>query len=176
MVRTLKDEGLETVAVGRRFLGFPAAMHLICLRVGVRPEPRSPRGGVGLQGRWRLFRHDAGRVAGPPALAYVVLYGAAMAVGYWTIGQFGTATVWLANGVVTAALRQLHRRPAIAVLAACAALDVLVNSVRGGVPYYLVTSVVLNLGMAMLAAVLARRVCGAALDLRRPGRLTRFAL
>ena len=129
-----------------------------------------------MQGRWRLFRHDAGRVAGPPALAYVVLYGAAMAVGYWTIGQFGTATVWLANGVVTAALLQLHRRPAIAVLAACAALDVLVNSVRGGVPYYLVTSVVLNLGMAMLAAVLARRVCGAALDLRRPGRLTRFAV
>jgi signal transduction histidine kinase/AmiR/NasT family two-component response regulator len=129
-----------------------------------------------LKGRWRLFRHDAGRVAGPPALAYVVLYATAMAIGYWTIARFGTATVWLANGVVTAAPLQLHRRPAVAVLLACAALDVLVNSMRGGVPYYLLTSVVLNLGMAMLAAVLARRVCGAALDLRRPGRLTRFAL
>jgi signal transduction histidine kinase/ActR/RegA family two-component response regulator len=129
-----------------------------------------------LQGRWRLFRHDAGRVAGPPALAYVVLYAAALAVGYWTISRFGTATIWLANGVVTAALLQLPRRPALAVLAACAGLDMLVNGMRGGAPLYLLTNVVLNLGMAMAAAVLARRVCGAALDLRRPGRLARFAI
>ena len=129
-----------------------------------------------MQGRWRLFRHDAGRVAGPPALAYVVLYAAALAVGYWTMARFGTATVWLANGVVTAALLQLHRRPALAVLAACAALDILVNSMRGTSVLYLGANVVLNLGMAAVAAVLARRVCGAALDLRRPGRLTRFAV
>ncbi|MDI6625084.1 MAG: hypothetical protein QME55_10170, partial [Brevundimonas sp.] len=129
-----------------------------------------------MQGRWRLFRHDAGRVAGPPAWAYVVLYAAAMAVGYWTMARFGTATIWLANGVATAALLQLHRRPALAVLAACAALDVLANSLRGSSPLYLAANVVLNLGMAMAAAVLARRVCGAALDLRRPGRLARFAL
>jgi signal transduction histidine kinase/ActR/RegA family two-component response regulator len=133
-------------------------------------------GRVRLKGRWRLFRHDAGRVAGPPALAYVVLYAAAMAVGYWTMARFGTATIWLANGVVTAALLQLHRRPAIAVLAACAALDVLMNGLRGAPALYLVANVVLNLGMAVGAAVLARRVCGAALDLRRPDRLVRFAL
>ena len=129
-----------------------------------------------MQGRWRLFRHDAGRVAGPPALAYVVLYAAALAVGYWTMARFGTATVWLANGVVTAALLQLHRRPALAVLAACAALDILINGMRGTPALYLGANVVLNLGMAVAAAVLARRVCGAALDLRRPGRLTRFAV
>jgi signal transduction histidine kinase/ActR/RegA family two-component response regulator len=128
-----------------------------------------------LKGRWRLFRHEAGRVAGPPALAYVVLYAAALAVGYWTMVRFGTATIWLANGVAAAALLQLHRRPALAVLAACAALDILINSLRGGPAFYLVANVVLNLGMAMVAAVLARRVCGAALDLRRPGRLARFA-
>ncbi|HYC75904.1 hybrid sensor histidine kinase/response regulator [Brevundimonas sp.] len=129
-----------------------------------------------MKGRWRLFRHDAGRVAGPPALAYVVLYGAALAVGYWTMARFGTATVWLANGVVTAALLQLHRRPALAVLAACAALDILINNLRGASAFYVAANVVLNLGMAVGAAVLARRVCGAALDLRRPGRLARFAL
>ena len=129
-----------------------------------------------MQGRWRLFRHDAGRAAGPPALAYVVLYAAALAVGYWTMARFGTATIWLANGVVTAALLQLHRRPALAVLAACAALDVLINAMRGGGLLYVVANVILNLGMAMAAAVLARRVCGAALDLRRPARLTRFAV
>ncbi len=128
-----------------------------------------------MQGRWRLFRHDAGRVAGPPALAYVVLYAAALALGYWTMARFGTATVWLANGVVVAALLQLHRRPALAVLLACVALDMLINSLRGTLPALLVANVMLNLGMAMAAAVLARRVCGAALDLRRPGRLARFA-
>ncbi|MCS6627500.1 response regulator [Roseibacterium beibuensis] len=129
-----------------------------------------------MKGRWRLFRHDAGRVAGPPALAYVVLYAAALAVGYWTIARFGMATVWLANGVVTAALLQLHRRPAIMMLAACAALDMLINGMRGGSLIYLAINVVLNLGMAMTAALLARRVCGAALDLRRPRRLARFAI
>lgn len=129
-----------------------------------------------MQGRWRLFRHDAGRVAGPPHLAYVVLYAAALAVGYWAMARFGAATIWLANGVVTAALLQLHRRPALLVLAACAALDILVNAMRGPPLVYLFANVVLNLGMAVIAAVLARRVCGAALDLRRPGRLTRFAL
>lgn len=129
-----------------------------------------------MQGRWRLFRHDAGRVAGPPALAYVVLYAAAVAVGYWTMARFGTATIWLANGVVTAALLQLHRRPALLVLAACAALDVLISVLRGAPAVYFAANVVLNLGMAIGAAILARRVCGAALDLRRPGRLARFAL
>jgi signal transduction histidine kinase/ActR/RegA family two-component response regulator len=104
------------------------------------------------------------------------MYGAALAVGYWTMARFGMATVWLANGVVTAALLQLHRRPALLVLAACVALDLLTNSLRGATPVYLVANVVLNFGMALGAAVLARRVCGAALDLRRPGRLIRFAV
>ncbi len=129
-----------------------------------------------MKGRWRLFRHDAGRVSGPPALAYVALYAAALVLGYWTMAQFGAATVWLANGVVTAALLQLHRRPAILVLAACVAIDLLASGLRGAPPLYMVGNVVLNIGMAMAAAVLARRVCGAALDLRRPGRLTRFAV
>ena len=84
-----------------------------------------------MQGRWRLFRHDAGRVAGPPALAYVLLYVAALMLGYWTMARFGMATVWLANGVVAAALLQLHRRPAVMVLAACFALDMAINSLRG---------------------------------------------
>ncbi|HZW16568.1 MAG TPA: ATP-binding protein [Brevundimonas sp.] len=105
-----------------------------------------------------------------------MLYAAAMAVGYWTMARFGTATVWLANGVVTAALLQLHRRPALATLAACIALDLLINGLRGAAPLYLAANIVLNFGMAFAAAVLARRVCGAALDLRRPARLTRFAL
>lgn len=138
--------------------------------------PQWWREGVRLKGRWRLFRHDAGRAAGPPAVVYVLLYAAALALGYWTMARFGAATVWLANGVVTAALLQVHRRPAMLVLAACVALDLLTSALRGAAPLYMVGNVVLNIGMAMAAAVLARRVCGAALDLRRPGRLARFAV
>lgn len=129
-----------------------------------------------MKGRWRLFRHDAGRAAGPPPLVYVALYAAALALGYWTMARFGAATVWLANGVVTAALLQLHRRPAVLVLAACVAIDLFASALRGAAPLYMIGNVVLNIGMAMAAAGLARRVCGAALDLRRPGRLARFAL
>ena len=129
-----------------------------------------------MQGRWRLFRHDAGRVAGPPAWAYVLLYIAALGIGYWTLARFGTATVWLSNGVVVAALLQLQRRPALMVLVAAVALDAAVNSLRGGPWTSLIVNALTNTGMAMAAAVLARRVCGAALDLRRPGRLARFAL
>ena len=129
-----------------------------------------------MQGRWRLFRHDAGRVAGPPAWAYVLLYVAALALGYWTLARFGTATVWLANGVVVAALLQLQRRPAVLVLVAALALDMAANSLRGSPWTSLAVNALTNTGMAMGGAVLARRVCGAALDLRRPGRLARFAL
>ncbi|HYC67117.1 response regulator [Brevundimonas sp.] len=129
-----------------------------------------------MKGRWRLFRHDAGRVAGPPALVYVLLYATAVAIGYWTMARFGTATVWLANGVITAALLQLHRRPALVVVGACIALDIATNSLRGAPVVYLAANITFNFGMALGAAVLARRVCGAALDLRRPGRLIRFAV
>lgn len=129
-----------------------------------------------MQGRWRLFRHDAGRSAGPPPWAYVLLYVAALAIGYWTLARFGTATVWLANGVVVAALLQLKRRPALVVLIAALVLDMLFNILRGSPWTSLVVNAATNTGMAMGAAVLTRRVCGAALDLRRPGRLARFAL
>ncbi|HEY0598670.1 response regulator [Brevundimonas sp.] len=129
-----------------------------------------------MQGRWRLFRHDAGRAAGPPAVVYVLLYAASLAISYWTVARFGTATIWLANGILVAALLQLHRRPAVMVLTACFTLDLFGNSLRGDAGLFLWINALLNFSAAMLAAVLARRVCGAALDLRRPRRLALFAL
>lgn len=134
------------------------------------------RKGVRLKGRWRLFRHDAGRVAGPPALVYAGLFALAVGIGHWTLWQFGTATIWLANGVLVAALLQLHRRPAMMVLTACFTIDLLANHLRGDAGLFLWVNGLLNVGFSVGAAVLARRVCGAALDLRRPRRLLRFAL
>jgi signal transduction histidine kinase/ActR/RegA family two-component response regulator len=129
-----------------------------------------------MHGRWRLFRHDAGRVSGPPPWAYVALFAACMLVGIWSARAFDAVVIWPANGVMLAAVLQLHRRNAVRVLAACFALNLFGNVLRGDPQPFLWLNAVLNLGEACLAGLIARRVCGAALDLRRPRRLARFAL
>jgi signal transduction histidine kinase/CheY-like chemotaxis protein len=131
---------------------------------------------VVLKGRWRLFRHEAGRVAGPPAWTYVALFAASLLLGLWSVKTYGSVTVWLATGVLTAALLQLKRREAVAVMAACFVLNLFSNILRGDAGVFLWMNVVLNFVEAIATAVLARRFCGAALDMRRPERLVRFAL
>lgn len=129
-----------------------------------------------MRGRWRLFRHDAGRVAGPPAWAYVLLFALSQLIGHWSVATYGQVAIWLSNGILVAALLQLHRRPALAVLAACFAINIASNAVRGDAGLLLWLNALMNLGQSFLAAVLARRVCGAALDMRRPRRLAAFAV
>ncbi len=129
-----------------------------------------------MKGRWRLFRHEAGRVAGPPPWLYVVLFTASQLVGHWSVDSYGAVVVWLSNGIMAAALLQLHRRPAIAVLAACFAINLFSNLFRGDPGIFLWINPLLNVAESMLAAVMARRYCGAALDMRRPRRLVRFAV
>jgi len=128
-----------------------------------------------LRGRWRLFRHEAGRVAGPPAWAYVLLFAASQLIGHWSVATFGAVAVWLSNGILAAALLQLHRRPAAAVLVACFTINLFSNVIRGDLGMLLWLNALLNLGQAILCAILARRVGGAALDMRRPKRLLAFA-
>ena len=129
-----------------------------------------------MRGRWRPFRHDAGRVAGPPAWAYVLLFALSQLIGHWSVATYGQVAVWLSNGILVAALLQLHRRPAVAVIAACFAINIASNTVRGDPGLLLWLNALMNLGQSFLAAVLARRVCGAALDMRRPRRLAAFAM
>ncbi len=129
-----------------------------------------------MKGRWRLLRHEAGRIAGPPAWAYVVLFCACIMVGLWSAQRFDAIVIWPANGVMLAALLQLHRPQAIRVIALCFAINIASNVVRGDPMPFLVLNPISNLIQVSLAAVLARRVCGAALDLRRPKRLSNFAL
>ncbi|MGV8930053.1 MAG: response regulator [Brevundimonas sp.] len=113
-------------------------------------------------------------MSGPPAWVYVLLYVASLVLSHWSVASFGAVTIWLCTGVLTAALLQLHRRPAFMVLAACFALNLFSNTLRDAPAIFLWLNALLNLGSAILAAALARRVCGAALDLRRSGRLARF--
>lgn len=129
-----------------------------------------------MQGRWRIFRHETGREAGPPAWAYVALFCASLLIGLWSVQQFGAVVMWPANGILLAAFLQLHRRKAIAVLAACLAINLVTNVVRGDPMPFLWLNAVVNLAQVLVAGVLARRVCGAALDLRCPRRLLRFAV
>lgn len=129
-----------------------------------------------MHGRWRLFRHEAGQVSGPPPWVYVVLFAACMLIGIWSAREFHAVVIWPANGVLLAALLQLHRKNAVRVLAACFALNLLGNVVRGDPQPFLWLNAICNIGEVCLAALIARRVCGAALDLRRPRRLANFAL
>ena len=129
-----------------------------------------------MHGRWRLFRHDAGQASGPPAWAYVALFAACLLVGIWSARTFHAVVIWPANGVMLAAALQLHRRQAIRVLAVCFVLNIIGNVVRGDPQPMLWLNAVLNVGEVCLAALIARRVSGAAMDLRRPKRLANFAL
>jgi signal transduction histidine kinase/ActR/RegA family two-component response regulator len=129
-----------------------------------------------LQGRWRLFRHEAGRVAGPASWVYVLLFALSQIVGHWSAASFSAVTVWLSNGIMVAALLQLHRRPAMMVITACFAINLFSNVLRGDPGILLWVNALMNMAVAWLVAIQARRYCGAALDMRRPRRLMRFAL
>ena len=127
-------------------------------------------------GRWRLWRHGAGLRAGPPPWVYVVLLALCHLIGHWSTQTFQAVVIWPANGVMLAALLQLHRRQAAWVLLLGFAINVVSNVYRGDPPEFLALNAGMNLLQVLVAAFLARRLCGAALDMRRPGRLLRFAV
>ncbi len=127
------------------------------------------------RGRWRLFRHEAGRAAGPSPYTYVALFVLCLSISKWSVYAFGATVLWPANAVLLAAVLQLHRRQAIGVMVACAAINLTSNILRGDPGPMMFTNVILNMTQVVVAAVLARRFCGAALDMRRPWRLFRFA-
>jgi len=129
-----------------------------------------------LKGRWRLFRHEAGRVAGPPPWVYVLLFAVSQLTGHWSTATFGAVTVWLSNGIMVAALLQLRRQPAMLVITACFAINLFSNILRGDPGILLWVNALMNMALTWLVAIQARRYCGAALDMRRPRRLLRFAL
>ena len=127
-----------------------------------------------VRGKWRLFRQEAGRASGPPAFVYILLFIACIAIGNWSASRYGAVMLWPANGVLLAALLQLHRRKAVFVLASCFLINIAGNVLRADPAHMTVVNASLNLGEVLLAGLVARRFCGAALDLRRPARLGRF--
>lgn len=128
-----------------------------------------------MSGRWRAFRHEAGQEAGPHSAVYVLLYALCLLLGHWSATTFAAVIAWPANGVMLAAFLQLPRRRAAMVLALCFGLNLISAAVRGDAPPFVWLNPLLNLLQVLVAGVLARRLCGAALDMRRPRRMVLFA-
>lgn len=126
---------------------------------------------------WRFFRHEAAATSPFPAWAYVALFLGSLIVAHLCLRAFGAIAIWPANGVLVAALLLLERRKAITVLSACFLINVIFDSQLGYRDLKdVLTFSSLNALEAFAIAVLARRFCGAALQLGRPERLLRFAL
>lgn len=125
--------------------------------------------------KWRVFREGDQPGAGLPAFAYVLLFVLCMALGFWSVARYQTVVLWPANGVLLAGALLLRRREAIRMLAVCFVLNLIGNVVRHDAWHMVVINALLNFGEVLACAMLARRFCGATLDLRRPVRLARFA-
>lgn len=128
------------------------------------------------RGRWRFFRHDAGQEAGPPPSVYLLLFVASQLLGLWSVAALDAKVMWPANAVLLAAVLQLSRYKALGVLVGCALINLVSNIIRGDAAVIAVTNVAFNMTQVIVATLLIRRFCGAALDMRRPKRLLRFAL
>lgn len=129
-----------------------------------------------MNGRWRAFRHEAGLEAGPHPAVYVVLFVLCLLLGHWSATTFQAVIAWPANGVMLAAFLQLPRRRACPVLALCFGLNLISALMRGDVLPFVWLNPLLNLLQVLVAGVLARRLCGAALDMRRPRRVILFVV
>lgn len=108
------------------------------------------------------------------ALAYVLFAAAGFAL---TTNTGGLAVLWLCNGILAAAFLLLPARSAMAVAAIGFSADLTCSWILGRNPLALSAMIAtVDLSEAALAAVLARRVCGAALDVTRPHRLMALAV
>ncbi|MGZ9101186.1 MAG: MASE1 domain-containing protein, partial [Brevundimonas sp.] len=106
----------------------------------------------------------------------MLLFALSQLIGHWSVATYGTVLIWLSNGIMVAALLQLHRRQAVGVVLACVLINIFSNVIRGDPGILVWLNALMNVGEAALAALLARRMCGAALDMRRPRRLFAFGL
>ncbi|MDR3509067.1 MAG: HWE histidine kinase domain-containing protein [Caulobacteraceae bacterium] len=107
-------------------------------------------------------------------LAYAILAVIAYA---WTLGAGGLAILWPCNGILAAGLLLLPRGKAITLAVACMAIDCLSAwKVSGGSPLLAVVISGGDVTEAVLAALLIRRVGGAALDVTDLNRLRAITL
>ena len=116
-------------------------------------------------------------MAGAFAAAYLVV---TLFAYQWTTGSASLAIFWPCNGILAAALLLLPRGPALAVVVVAAAVDFISTCYVGRTPIGPAVLIsVMDISEAFLAALLIRRIGGAALnvtDLRRLGAIIFLAI
>ncbi len=124
-----------------------------------------------------LLRRGEDRIDFKRVGLFVALVTLAIAAAdLWFVWTHRHSTLWLANGVVVAALVLLRRRAALCVLAASFLISLGFNFVLGLSLEAGVGFSAIDVGEVLAVAVLARRLCGARVDLVSPRRLAGFAL
>jgi signal transduction histidine kinase/ActR/RegA family two-component response regulator len=120
----------------------------------------------------RLFRAaQPPRSPWLPAWLIVSYVFATSLATVWSIGSGGLALFWLGNGIMAATLLLLPPRRAIPLVLAFVAFDMMSSSGSGAPPHRVALMATCDLVESILAALLIRRFCGAALDMTRPRRL-----
>lgn len=125
----------------------------------------------------RLFR-EAQQRRSPwlaPSLVLAYVFATSLAT-IWSIGSGGLALFWLGNGIMAATLLLLPPRRAIPLVVAFAAFDMMSSAGSGAPPHRVALMAACDLTESVVAALLIRRFCGAALDMTRPRRLWSLVL
>ncbi len=125
--------------------------------------------------RWRLYRAaEPQRGLATAALLTLIFVALVLVTRLFCTDQLGDASFWPANGALVVAILVLPPRLSVATCLACFAANlVFMDAATIGI-YADVLYSALNVGLAYLAAFLARSLCGAATDLSRARRLFVF--
>ncbi|MBB2160071.1 diguanylate cyclase domain-containing protein [Gluconacetobacter sacchari] len=100
-----------------------------------------------------------------------------MVARFFLTDELGYSSFWPPNAAMLVALLTLRPRLAAGVLVAGLAINFAINAVAGGLsPPESFLACVLNVVLALVAAPMTRRFCGAATDLTRPRRFAAFTL
>jgi len=132
----------------------------------------------GRVGATRLFSGRKGQAIA--AVGYVLAFGVSALISCAMTRQAqGVAALWTADAFLVAALVTLPRRFALAVIAGCAAVNMVANAVNGSPVGLAAGFTAINVLESLLCAGIARRIVGGAIrvdDLLRIGRLAAFAI
>ena len=125
--------------------------------------------------RWALFAKPEQAVSSLHWAWWALGY-AVTAVAFAALFKFQAVVfVWPPNGILLAGLLLLPRGGAIRLILSSLVVSLAVHYALYPSPAIVVTHAALDIAAPMAAAAIARRVCGAALDLGRPRRLLAFA-
>ncbi|NVN31395.1 diguanylate cyclase, partial [Endobacter medicaginis] len=121
---------------------------------------------------WR--RAEARRGVGTMAVLFTLYCALVLATRLLCRDDAGYESFWPANAVLLVALLVLRPRQAFGLLAICFVADVTVLRFGAPIDAEAVLASVLNVAIALIAAPLTRRFCGATTDLTHPHRFAMF--